>query len=120
MTSTVDASNNAVKSIIDLIKKNDNSALKKYFKGSKIKSIIINNEIILKSLIKTGNNEIIKFFFKNFIYDNNFILNLLILYKNKKLTYSILKHLLEEENSKIVITDELYKKTKLYWIKIFI
>jgi len=60
-------------------------------------------------LIKTGNNRIIKFFFRIFKYDNNFILNLLILYKNKKLAYSILKRLLEEENNKIIITDEMYE-----------
>jgi len=107
-TSTVGTNNN-VTGLIKFIKNNDNSGLIAYCKGNQIKPSFF-NEIIINNMIKIAKNKILKSIFYTYKYDNEFILNLLILKKNKNLTYDKLNHLLAEENrNKIIITEEMYK-----------
>jgi len=102
-------SNENINNIKNFITNNDTSSLTKYLKGNHINYYFFNkNKNIIKDLIKSQNNKILKTIFNTYKFNNDFILNLLILFKNKKLTYSKLTYLITEENNKIIITNDMY------------
>ncbi|ORX82034.1 ankyrin [Anaeromyces robustus] len=95
--------------IVDFINNNDISGLARYLQGNKIKASFLNNdEKIIKDLIKDGKNNFLNVIFNAIKFNNEFILKLLILYKNKNMTITTLKRLITEEKKKITITDEMY------------
>jgi len=96
--------------IQNFINENDISGLIKYFKGKNHinHSFFNDNKNIINDLIKNGNNKILKIIFIFFKFNNDFIIALILNYKNKTLTYSELKRLLTEENNKITITNDMY------------
>jgi len=119
----VDGPNENIDILIDtnrFTKKYRMSNLKKYIKDKNKKPSFFNdNKNIINNLIMPQNikvkkiknkrrNDILQSIFNIYKFNNDFILNLLLLYKNKKLTYSKLRCLLTEENNTIIITDEMY------------
>ncbi|KAG4095768.1 ankyrin [Neocallimastix lanati (nom. inval.)] len=81
------------------INKNDICGLTKYLK---------NNKNVIEKLITSKKQNILKSIFTTCKFNNNFILNLLLHYKNKTLTFSKLNYLLTKENKKITISCNLY------------
>jgi len=123
--------NNTLNDINGLIDNNDIPNLIKYLKYHNIKPKFFNNnnniinDLINDDLFKKdwffyleriknqskliNKIKFLKCIFNTYKFNNGFILNLLIHYKNKDLTYSKLKCLLSKENKKIIITDNMYE-----------
>jgi len=75
-----------------------------------------NNSIFITGNIINGNSinnnkkiyELIKTIFESLTFNNEFIINLLYLYKHKALKMSYIKEKMETENKKIIITKSMY------------
>eukprot|EP00833_Pecoramyces_ruminatium_P004371 jgi/Orpsp1_1/1178403/evm.model.c7180000065138.1 len=79
------------------------------------KGLKITSSLILY-LIENKQNGFLEYLFKNYIFDNKFIINLLLLYKNgeNKLSKKQFGHLITSEICKIQITDSMYKTALKY------
>ena len=70
----------------------------------------ITDDFIL-SLLENEKTEFLEIILHSIKYDNNFILNLLNIYKNKNtLTNKILCNIIKKEKGKVIITNDMYKK----------
>eukprot|EP00833_Pecoramyces_ruminatium_P015148 jgi/Orpsp1_1/1189180/evm.model.d7180000070059.1 len=117
--------NNLNKTIVDIISYlcdnhclNNKKLLYILNHGFSIKNMntkIINEIINYKSEVK---NDLLDTIFHHYIFDNDFILNLLHFYKNKKLlSIGQLSHMITKEKTKIEINDTMYDyavKTNYY------
>jgi len=79
--------------------------------GFNIQFFIFKISNLINEMIENKKNEFLNIIFKNFIFDQLFIINFLKIYKNKEtLTDKELKSILYREKNKISVNENMYKK----------